>query len=146
MTDDEVFTRFADVAIDRDNIEHYRGLATRKLLINRCGDCGYWIYPHRPICPECWSWNIKPTEVSGYGKIFMFTLIQQLRDPRSQILEPVPVAAVELVEQDGLRYLAQIVNCAYEEISLDMVVSLTWQGETGSEMPAFEPIRNQEVI
>ncbi len=146
MNDDDVFTRFPTLAIDRDNIEHYRGIAQGKLLINRCGDCGHWIYPHRPLCPECWSWNVKPAQVSGYGKVFMFTLIQQLRDPQSRIMEPIPVAAVELVEQDGLRYLAQIVNCAFEEIALDMVVALTWVGPPGQEMPAFEPIRNQGDI
>jgi hypothetical protein len=45
VTDDEVFERFPDVLITHDNIEHYRGLLQRRLLINRCDDCGYWIYP-----------------------------------------------------------------------------------------------------
>lgn len=139
LTDREVFDRFAQVMINRDNIEHYRALADGRLLINRCQDCGYWVYPHRPLCPECFSWDVAPTQVSGKGRVFTFTLLQQLRDPNSFLAGPVPAAAVELVEQPGLRYLARIVNCPSDQIALDMPVSLTWLDEDGRLTPAFEP-------
>lgn len=142
MDDLAIFERYPDVQINRDNIAHYHALAEGRLVINRCGDCGHWIYPHRPLCPECWSWNVAPREVSGLGRVFMFTLLNQLRDPGSLILEPVPVAAVELVEQDGLRYLSRIVNCPVEAIAHDMPVQLTWIDIGGKRWPAFEPFRN----
>jgi len=102
------------------------GLSERRLLINRCDDCGTWIYPHRPLCPNCWSWSVQPKEVSGLGRVYMFTLLHQLRDPKAMIYEPMPVAAVELVEQDGLRYLSRIVHCKEQEIEHGMRVQLTW--------------------
>jgi uncharacterized OB-fold protein len=139
LTDREVFDRFPNVAINRDNLEHYRALAAGRLLINRCQHCGYWIYPHRPLCPECFSWDVAPTQVSGRGRVFTFTLLQQLRDPNAFIAEPVVTAAVELEEQAGLRYLARIVNCPVEALALDMPVSLTWIEEGGGLWPAFEP-------
>jgi uncharacterized OB-fold protein len=139
LSDQEVFDLYPDVMIDRDNLEHYRALAQGRLLINRCEDCGTWIYPHRPLCPRCLSWNVAPTEVSGKGRVFMFTLIQQLRDPDSFIAEPVTAAAVELAEQPGLRYLARIVGCPQDQITLDMPVRLTWIEEGGRPVPAFEP-------
>ena len=139
LNDMTIFERYDDIQLSHDNIEHYRALAEGRLVFNRCGDCGYWIYPHRPLCPECWSWNVKAQEVSGLGRVFMFTLLHQLRDPDSIIYEPVPVAAVELVEQDGLRYLSRIVNCAPEAIAHDMPVQLIWIDEGGLPWPAFEP-------
>ena len=139
LSDRDVFALFPNVMIDRDNIEHYRALPEGRLLINRCGDCGRWIYPHRPLCPECFSWNVTPTEVSGRGRVFTFTLLQQLRDPNAFLAEPVNAAAVELEEQAGLRYLARIVNCPRDALALDMPVSLTWLEENGHLMPAFEP-------
>lgn len=139
LTDEEVFALFPNVNIDRDNIAHYRGWAQGRLLVNRCADCGRWIYPHRPLCPECFSWNVTPTEVSGQGRVFTFTLLQQLRDPNAFLAEPVVAAAVELAEQPGLRYLARIVNCPRDQITLDMPVSLTWIEEDGRLNPAFEP-------
>jgi len=138
-SDDEVFDHFQDVHIDRDNIAHYRGLMEGKLLINRCGDCGWWIYPHRPLCPACWSWNVTPTEVSGNGRLYMYTLLYQSRDPDHPLLEPMQAAAIELAEQPGLRYLSRVVNCPLEALTHDMPVTLTWIEEKGQHWPAFEP-------
>lgn len=143
LSDREVFEAFPDTQISRDNIEHYRGLAEQRLLINRCQACGQWIYPHRPMCPECWSWDVVATEVSGEGRVFTFTLLQQLRDPDAFIAEPVVAAAVELKEQPGLRYLARIVGCPQDQIALDMPVRLTWIEEKGRPWPAFEPAGRQ---
>ena len=134
-----VFDYFHDVKIDHDNIAHYRGLMKRKLLINRCDDCGRWIYPHRPLCPQCLSWNVTPTEVSGQGRLYMYTIIHQSRDPDNPLAEPMPVAAIELAEQKGLRYLSRVVNCPVDALDHDMQVSLIWIEEKGRIWPAFEP-------
>jgi uncharacterized OB-fold protein len=136
---DEVFDHFHDVHIDRDNIAHYRGLLAGKLLINRCDDCGRWIYPHRPLCPECLSWNVTATEVSGKGRLHMYTLLYQSRDPDNPLTEPMQAAAIELDEQPGLRYLSRVVNCPLEALRHDMPVTLTWIEEKGRRWPAFEP-------
>jgi uncharacterized OB-fold protein len=127
------------VHIDRDNIAHYRGLMQGRLLINRCDDCGRWIYPHRPLCPACWSWNVTATEVSGNGRLYMYTFINQSRDPDHPLLEPLQTAAIELAEQPGLRYLSQVVNCPAAALRHDMPVQLTWVDVQGRRWPAFEP-------
>lgn len=145
IDDFTVFELYPDIQLTHDNIAHYRALAEGRLVINRCSDCGYWIYPHRPLCPECWSWNVKPEEIGGQGRIFMFTLLYQLRDPDSRIHEPVNAAAVELAEQKGLRYLARIVNCSPQEIAHEMPVRLTLIEIDGKRWPAFEPIRGGEA-
>jgi uncharacterized OB-fold protein len=138
-SDDAVFAAFPDVLIDRDNIAHYRGLLARKLLLNQCSDCGYWIYPHRPLCPRCLSWDVVPREVSGQGRVFMYTLIHQERDRPGRLHEPTVAAAVELSEQPQLRYLTRIVNCPISSLALDMPVRLVWLLEDGQPSVAFEP-------
>ena len=145
LSDEKVFAAFRGVLIDRDNIAHYRGLLRGELLINQCGACGYWIYPHRPLCPRCLSWEVKPTPVSGAGKIFTFTLIQQERDPNNRLREPLIAAAVELAEQNGLRYLAPVVNCSQSELALDLPVQLTWMEREGHRTPAFEPASGRKA-
>ena len=145
FSDEEVFAAFRGVLIDRDNIAHYRGLLRGTLLFNQCAACGYWIYPHRPLCPKCLSWEAKPTQVSGNGTLFMFTLIHQQRDPNDRSQEPIIAAAVELAEQSGLRYLARIVNCPRSELILDMPVQLTWTEREGRKLPAFEPAHGPQV-
>jgi hypothetical protein len=137
--DEAIFAHFHDVKIDHDNIAHYRGLMGRKLLFNRCDDCGTWIYPHRPLCPQCLSWNVTATEVSGQGRLYMYTFINQSRDPDKPLLEPMQAAAIELAEQKGFRYLSRVVNCPPDALAHDMKVQLTWIEENGRIWPAFEP-------
>lgn len=139
IDDRAIFARLPNLRIDRDNIAHYRGMLTGRLLINRCQSCGYWIYPHRPLCPECLSWDVKADEVSGRGTLFMFTLIHQARDPKVRLEEPIAVAAVELAEQQGLRYLSSIVHCPTHKLKHDMPLQLTWIEQDGIKVPAFEP-------
>jgi len=141
VSDDEVFERFPDVLITYDNIEHYRGLLERRLLINRCDDCGYWIYPHRPLCPRCWSWSVTPTEVSGRGQVHLFTQIRRTRanDRAGQRQGQVVLIAVELAEQPGLRYLSTVDGIAFADLRHDMPVELAWTERDGRPAPAFRP-------
>ena len=144
LSDDDLFALYPDVMVDHDNIEHYRGLAARKLLINRCQHCGRWVYPHRPLCPQCWSWDVKFTAVSGRGQVHMFTLIHQSRDPNAPLDAPIPAAAIELEEQQGLRYLARITNCPLDRIYHGMPVRLVWIEAGGAPWPWFEPALAEE--
>ena len=146
VSDDDVFERFPDVLITYDNIEHYRGLLQRRLLINRCDDCGYWIYPHRPLCPRCWSWSVTPTEVSGHGRVYLLTKIRHTRanDRAGRRQGSVVLVTVELAEQPGLRYLATVDGAAFEDLRHDMPVELTWIERDGLPVPAFRPVKRCE--
>lgn len=138
-SDEAVFAHYPDVKIDQDNIAHYRALMAGRLVFNRCDDCGCWITPHRPLCPKCWSSKLTATEVSGRGKLYMYTFLTQSRDANEPLAEPLQVAAIELAEQPGLRYLSKVVNCPEEALHHDMPVQLTWIEEKGRRWPAFEP-------
>jgi hypothetical protein len=142
ISDEELLARFPDVYIDHDNKEHWKGMLQRRLLINRCQKCGYWIYPHRPMCPECWSTDVKPEEISGKGTIYLLVFYHQGRPiPGVDYSTPYPVAAVELPERKGLRYLAPVVNAPNSEIEIGMPVELTWIERAGVPAPAWQPAK-----
>ena len=128
---EEVFQRFDSEWIDLDNVEFYRGLLRRQLLINRCGDCDKWFQPSWPTCPHCWSANVSPTEVSGIGAVHTFTI-----PPKSETA----LAVIDLAEQDGLRASGQIVGCAPGDVTLGMPVELAWLDRDGHPVPAFRPV------
>lgn len=140
ISNEDVLAKFPDVPVDYDNIFHYRGLLDRKLMFNRCDRCGHWIYPHRPLCPECWSEEVTPTEVSGKGKVYFFTVSHQGVPVPGETF-PFGVIAVELVEQDGLRYLTTIRGCPINEIRCDMPVELDWVDRAGTPAPVFRPVK-----
>jgi uncharacterized OB-fold protein len=123
---------FAGQPVDQDSIDHYRGLLQRRLLINRCADCGNWHHPPRPICPKCWSLRVRPTEPSGAGTIFLLTFLARGDSP------PHPIATVDLDEQVGLRYTATIEGPAKPgEVQVGDCVELTWIERQDREVPAF---------
>jgi uncharacterized protein len=143
VTDAELVERFRSVAIDRDNAEFYRGWLDHELRITRCADCGRWQHPPRPMCPECWSWNMVPTPVSGRGTVHL--LIRLHQGPPLEGVDyaasPHPVAVIELEEQPALRITSTIVHSAPEAIEIGMPVKVTWIERDGVPFPAFEPVR-----
>src|SRR5262245_20434448 len=104
ISDQDLFDRLPNAVIDRDNAEFFRGMLRRQLLLHRCHDCGNWSSPPWPICPVCWSDDVRPTEVSGKGTIHSFTLLHAgLPVPGVDYAAGYPVALIELEEQEGLR-------------------------------------------
>jgi uncharacterized OB-fold protein len=140
LSDAEVLDRFPTAYIDRDNVEFFRAFLERRLVLNRCRDCGTWNELLWPNCPACWSESVKATEVSGRGHVYTFVILHT-----GQYIEGVdyqaghPLLVVELEEQEGLRATATMVNCAPQDISIGMPVKLTWIERGGNPVPAFEP-------
>ena len=77
MTDAELVERFPWVQISHDTKFHFRGWLDRRLLINRCDDCGHFHHPPKPVCPDCWSTSLEPTEVSGRGVVHLAMHLHQ---------------------------------------------------------------------
>jgi len=135
VSDDEVFSSFASDWIDQDNIEFYRGLLEQRLLVNRCQACGSWYQPPWPTCPSCWSVDVVPTEVSGLGVVYTFTIPPTAGAAGTGVA----IAVVQLAEQDDLRAAGPVVGCASADVEIGMPVQLTWMVRDGHPVPAFEP-------
>jgi uncharacterized OB-fold protein len=138
----DVLDRFPRTSIDRDNFALFEGFLQKRLLINRCQDCGQFFQPPWPSCPNCWSDHVVPTEVSGRGVVHTFVILHT--GPLWGVEgvdygEGYPLAVVELEEQKGLRATGTIVTCANDDIRIGMPVTLTWIERGGNPIPAFQP-------
>ena len=69
VDDASLVERFPWVQITHDSKHLYRGWLDEKLLINRCDDCSMYHHPPKPVCPDCWSTHLTPTEVEGNGVV-----------------------------------------------------------------------------
>jgi uncharacterized OB-fold protein len=140
LSDEELVARFPNVRIDHDNKRFYGGWVQRRLLLNRCDDCGWWHHPPRPICPRCWSRRVSPSEVSGRGRVTLLVRLHQGPPaPGVDYSSPLPVATVQLAEQEGLRYTSTVVGCPPERVQIGMAVELTWIERYGAPYPVFRP-------
>lgn len=140
ITDEELLERWPGVRVDHDNADFYRGLLQHRLLINRCAECGAWHHPPRSVCPRCWSGRIRAEEVSGRGRLSLLTFIYQ-GSARAGVdfSQGYPAAAVELVEQPGLRVTGTLVETPRENMQIGMEVELTWREMGGQPVIAFRP-------
>jgi uncharacterized OB-fold protein len=138
----EVLDRFPTDYIDRDNFALFKGFLEKRLLINRCRDCAQFFQPPWPSCPNCWSDNVVPTDVSGDGVVHTFVILHTgalVGVEGVDYAKGHPLAVIELAEQAGLRATGTIVGCANDEIRIGMPVQLTWVERHGHPVPAFEP-------
>jgi len=67
-----------------------------QFLIQRCRSCGHAIFPGAPICPECWSWDLRWDPASGDGLVYSW--IRMHRKYFDEVPPPYTCVLVELAE------------------------------------------------
>lgn len=123
-------------SLNEHTIAFWTGGANAQLLIVRCRDCGRWVHPPVDCCPDCGG-PLEPAPVSGDGVVFTYTVNHQHYHPA--VVPPYVIALVELVEQRGLRLVANIVGCDPEAIHSGMAVRVTFEQHENIFFPVFVP-------
>ena len=136
--DEALIQCFPGEPLTHDNRAHYLGRLQRRLLINNCADCGAWHHPPKPVCPQCWSFDIVPTEVSGAGEIHLAIFLHQ--GPPAEGVDyttPYPVVSADLDDAPGVRFTATVSGSDNAAITIGSRVRLDWTTRAGSPMPVF---------
>lgn len=109
-----------------------------KLMIQHCHDCNSKIFFPKKVCPDCWSENLGWAEATGKAKVYTFTVMQDMVEPKFMGDLPYVLAMVDL--EDGIRMTTRIVNCRPENVSIDMDVDVVFE-DISSEcsLPVFQP-------
>jgi uncharacterized OB-fold protein len=118
----------------------WEGTKEGKLLIQRCASCQLYVHPPSELCPRCRSWDLQPTEVSGRGHVYTFTVARQAFHPYFADKLPYVIVAVTLEEQDGLRVISSLVDCEPEDATVGMPVRVRFTPVDGDVvLPFFQP-------
>jgi uncharacterized OB-fold protein len=112
-----------------------------RLMVLRCDDCSYYIHWPQERCTRCGSERVAPSEVSGRGIVFTFTVVHHMFHPGFKDDMPYNLALVELVEQPGLRVMSNIVECRNEDLRVGMAVEVTFEDRDGHTVPQFRPAK-----
>jgi len=99
--------------------EFWSALASGRLLIQSCAECGHRQFYPRPMCVSCGSDPIWE-EASGRGTVHTFTVIRQNGVPAFRDETPYVVAMIEL--EEGPRLMGGVTGCAAEELRIGMAV------------------------
>jgi uncharacterized OB-fold protein len=125
-------------AADEDTKPFWDGCAEERLLIPRCAICHTPRWPPGPMCPACQSEQTDWLQASGYGRIYSWTVVTHPVDPVLADQVPYIIALVELPE--GIRIIANIVDCAPACMTAEMEVALIFQHQDGVRIPNFRPL------
>jgi len=125
-------------AVTVDNEHFWRGGQEGELRFQRCQDCGWWLHPPGPRCPNCLGKHLAVEAASGRAVVHTFTVNWQSWIPTFD--PPYVVAIVELPEQEGLRLTTNIVDCPHDAVAIGMPVQVTFLEYDDVWLPLFAPV------
>lgn len=124
--------------IDADIRPFWEGCKRHELLLQRCLDCGRYIWYPRQFCGHCLSEKTEWVPASGKGTVYTFTVIRQTRARGFRDEVPYVVAYVQLDE--GVIMMSNVVNIAPEKVHIGMPVRVTFDDVTEEvTLPKFRP-------
>ncbi len=119
-----------------DNRAFWTGGEVNELRIARCGDCGGFVHPPRPVCRHCLSYNVAPHVVAGTGVIDTFTINYQKWHPAMEV--PFVIARVTLDDAPGVVLTTNIVGCDVDDVAIGDTVSVVFEQQDDVYIPLFE--------
>ena len=108
--------------------EFYEGCQRGELLFQCCGGCGSWRHVPRELCASCGSWDWEWKASSGRGRVFTFTVVTRPLHPA--FAQDVPLAAVVVELEEGVRLLTHVVDCPPDELAMEMPVEVVFDAVT----------------
>lgn len=125
-------------ATDRDTLPYWTAGKDGVLAIFRCAACAYYVHPPVPFCPRCESREVAPQAVSGNATVFSFSINHKRWVPGLPV--PYVLALVTIAEQDDVRLVTNIVDCAPEDVRFGMAVEAVFEPVEDLWVPLFRPV------
>jgi uncharacterized OB-fold protein len=133
---------------DADTQPYWDAVAESRLVVQRCAECGHWIWQPRPLCPRCHADAPAWTEVSGAGTVASWTVVHPPVLAVWQDAVPFVILLVELDDAPGVRMVGRLVDGdggrLEDDDALDFGVrlALVWRtDEAGQVLPAWSVAR-----
>ena len=124
------------------NRHFWQGGRDGTLVFLRCQDCGTYLHPPTPVCPNDGSKHIAPEPVSGRAAVASFTINHHQWIPGFD--PPYVIGLVSIVEQPDVRLTTNIVNCPPEVVHIGMEVRVVFEHREDPNgdiwLPLFEPV------
>ena len=119
--------------------EFWRATKNHELLIQKCLSCESLIFYPRKYCPECWSKDLGWQKASGRAKVFTFSIMRDMVEPKFMADLPYVLAMVDL--EEGIRMMTRIVQCDPEIVEIGLDVEVVFEDITGQHaLPLFRPV------
>ena len=120
----------------------WEGARDGRLLVQRCGACGYYNHPPRTFCDACLSRQLAFTPVSGRGTVYSFTVMHQRDVAGFEQDAPFINIVVELEEQQRLLMVANLPSSERETVRVGAQAEVCFENRgDGVVVPQFKLVR-----
>jgi uncharacterized OB-fold protein len=123
--------------VNASNKVFWEAAKKHELMAYKCLNCGTYYWPIVD-CVACDSPRMEWSKVSGFGKIYSFTIVHQLYQAGWKDELPYNVTWVKLDE--GPIFMTNMVNCKNEDLHIGMRVQAVFKEVTDEiTLPKFSP-------
>lgn len=106
-----------------------------RLLVQRCSECGSYIFRPQFACTQCFSADLVWVEASGHGVINSFSTVRRPAYP--ELPDPYVVVVVKMAE--GWYMMSNLIDCAVDEVHIGMRVVVKFVRYDDIALPFVEP-------
>ena len=121
-------------------VQNYiNGLKSGKILGSKCKKCGKLMFPLKPICTKCGSFDVEEFETTGKGTLRSFTVIYVAPE---KFKDKVPYVVVLVNLNEGGTIMGRLIGVdpnKPEDIKIGIRVRFEPLVENGETIVAFEP-------
>jgi len=105
----------------------YKYVEEGKLMAAKCNKCGTIHLPPRPACTNCFSKDLKWTEIQPRGQLLTYTVIH-VAPKQFETLTPYPVGILKL--ENGPQLLGMIQHTTPDKLKIGMTVTVEYEKST----------------
>jgi uncharacterized OB-fold protein len=113
------------------------GLASGRLMFQRCKACGNAWLPARSECPKCLSADCAWVAARGDARLVSWVVYHRAFNEAFKTRVPYTVAVVQLNE--GARMISNIVGADPSALKIDQALKLQIDREGEASIPRFKP-------
>lgn len=114
---------------------YWDGLRQERLMVQRCKDCGTWVWGPEWICHSCHSFDLEWTEVEGKGRIYSW---ERVWHPVHSALKghgPYIVVLVELPGADNIRMIGNLLGDPEQSVPIGAEVEAVFEHHNSADPP-----------
>ena len=132
------YRKFLPEGIPDSQLPFWESLKAKAVKVQRCDDCGAYLYIPKDICSKCYSTQLTWTPISGHGEVYTYTIVRRAPTPAYQ--EEAPYVLAHVTMDEGFRMIAKLNTAAPEDVRIGMPVRITYEDVTPEwTLMFFEP-------
>jgi len=114
---------------------YWEGVRQEKLMVQRCKDCGTWVWGPEWICHSCHSFDLEWTEVAGKGRIYSWERPWHPVHPALNGHGPYIVVLVELPEAGNVRMIGNLLGDPKQDVPIGAAVEAVFEHHPDADPP-----------